>query len=144
MKKTNDEELAVQSLYNYVQFFNEKDKYKILNCLHFPHMAHSENNDPIIYKNKDELWEYLSFLYNKLETEEDWDHSTLDKAEIINSSKNAVQCSVEFNRRYKNKQSYASAVGIFTSTKKDGKWGLQLRTMIPSSGNVTLAGANTK
>ena len=44
MKKTNDEELAVQSLYNYVQFFNEKDKDKILNCLHFP-MAHSENND---------------------------------------------------------------------------------------------------
>ena len=107
-------------------------------------MAHSENNDPIIYKNKDELWEYLSFLYNKLETEEDWDHSTLDKAEIINSSKNAVQCSVEFNRRYKNKQSYASAVGIFTSTKRDGKWGLQLRIMIPSSGNVTLAGAKTK
>ena len=120
MKKTNDKELAVQSLYNYVQFFNEKDK------------------------NKDELWEYLSFLYNKLETEEDWNQSTLDKAEIINSSKNAVQCSVEFNRRYKNKQSYASAVGIFTSTKKDGKWGLQLRTMIPSSDNVTLAGANTK
>ena len=79
-----------------------------------------------------------------LENEEDWDHSTLDKAEIINSSKNAVQCSVEFNRRYKNKQSYASAVSIFTSTKKDGKWGLQLRTMIPSSGNVTLAGAKTK
>ena len=78
MKKTNDKELAVQSLYNYVQFFNEKDKDKILNCLHFPHMAHSENNDPIIYKNKDELWEYLSFLYNKLETEVDWDHSTLD------------------------------------------------------------------
>ena len=144
MKKTKDEELAVLSLYNYVQFFNEKDKDKILNCLHFPHMAHSENNDPIIYKNKDELWEYLSFLYNKLETEEDWDHSTLDKAEIITSSKNAVQCSVEFNRRYKNKQSYASAVGIFTSTKKDSKWGLQLRTMIPSSDNVTLAGANTK
>ena len=42
MKKTNDEELAVQSLYNYVQFFNEKDKEKILNCLHFPHMAHSK------------------------------------------------------------------------------------------------------
>ena len=57
-------------------------------------MAHSENNDPIIYKNKDELWEYLSFLYNKLENEEDWDHSTLYKAEIIKSSKNAVQSSV--------------------------------------------------
>ena len=33
MKKTNDEELAVQSLYNYVQFFNEKNKEKILNLI---------------------------------------------------------------------------------------------------------------
>ena len=69
---------------------------------------------------------------------------TLDKAEIIHSSKNAVQCSVEFNRRDKNKKSYAKAVGIFTSTKKYGKWGLQLRIMIPASGNETLAGANIK
>ena len=28
-----------------------------------------------------------------------------------------------------------------TSTKKNGKWGLQLRIMIPASGDVTLAGA---
>ena len=41
-------------------------------------------------------------------------------------------------------KSYAKAVGIFTSTKKNGKWGLQLRIMIPTSGNVTLAGANIK
>ena len=44
-------------------------------------------------------------------------------------------------RRDKNKKSYAKAVGIFTSTKKNGKWGLQLRIMIPASGDVTLAGA---
>ena len=44
-----------------------------------------------------------------------------------------------FNK--KNKKSYAKAVGIFTSTKKNGKWGLQLRIMIPASGDVTLAGA---
>ena len=80
-------------------------------------MAQSENNDPVIYNSKEEIWSYLSFLYKKLETEENWDHSTLDKAEIIHSSKNAVQCSVEFNRRDKNKKSYAKAVGIFTSTK---------------------------
>ena len=139
-----DDALAIQSLYSYVSLFNEKNKDKILDCLHFPHMAQSENNDPVIYKSKEEIWSYLSFLYKKLETEENWDHSTLDKAEIIHSSKNAVQCSVEFNRRDKDQKSYAKAVGIFTSTKKNGKWGLQLGIMIPASGNVTLAGANIK
>ena len=103
-EKNDDDKLAVQSLYNYVSLFNEKNKDKILDCLHFPHMAQSENNDPVIYNSKEEIWSYLSFLYKKLETEENWDHSTLDKVEIIHSSKNAVQCSVEFNRRDKNKK----------------------------------------
>ena len=118
---TDEEELAINSLNNFIQFFNEKDKNKILNCLHYPHMAQSENNDPKIYDNKEEMWKYISFLLNKLETEENWHKTTLDKVEVINSSNNAVQCNVEFNRRYENKESYAKAVGIWTATKKQGK-----------------------
>ncbi len=135
---TDEEELAINSLNNFIQFFNEKDKNKILNCLHYPHMAQSENNDPKIYDNKEEMWKYISFLLNKLETEENWHKTTLDKVEVINSSNNAVQCNVEFNRRYENKESYAKAVGIWTATKKQGKWGLQLRTMIPVSGKISI------
>ena len=51
-EKNDDDKLAVQSLYNYVSLFNEKNKDKILDCLHFPHMAQSENNDPVIYNIK--------------------------------------------------------------------------------------------
>ena len=74
-EKNDDDKLAVQSLYDYVSLFNEKNKAKILDCLHFPHMAQSENNDPVIYNNKEEIWSYLSFLYKKLETEKNWDRS---------------------------------------------------------------------
>ena len=137
-KRTDEEKLAIKSLHNFIQFFNKKDKDKILNSLHYPHMAQSENNDPKIYANKEEMWSYIGFLLNKLETEENWHKTTLDKVEVLNSSNNAVQCNVEFNRRYENKESYAKAVGIWTATKKQGKWGLQLRTMIPVSGKISI------
>ena len=137
-KDIEEKKLAVKSLHNFIEFFNDKDKDKILNCLHYPHMAQSENNDPKIYKNKEEMWGYIGFLLNKLETEENWKKTTLDKVEVVNSSNNAVQCNVEFNRRYENEESYAKAAGIWIATKKKGKWGLQLRTMITVSGKISI------
>ena len=129
----NTEKLAIQSLFDYIKNFNEMDKDIILNCLHFPHVAQSGENDPKVYKNKEEIWSYLGFLLEKLETEENWDHSTLDKVEVINSSEDVVHCNIEFNRRDKKNQSYAMAKGIFVATKKSGRWGLQMRIMMPAS-----------
>ena len=102
MLSSEEENKAVQCLYDFIYHFNNKDKSKILNCLHYPHMAQSDNNDPKIYKNQDEMWGYIGFLLNKLEKEENWNKSTLDKVEVINKSDNAVQCLVEFNRRLEN------------------------------------------
>ena len=129
----NTEKLAIQSLFDYIKNFNKKDKNKILDCLHFPHVAQSGQNEPKVYKNKEEIWSYLGFLLKKLETEENWDHSTLDKVEVINSSEDVVHCNIEFNRRYKNNKSYAKAIGIFVATKKSGRWGLQMRMMMPAT-----------
>lgn len=145
MRANDDEEkLAIQSLYDYIKNFNGKDKDKILDCLHFPHVAMSGKNDPKVYKNREEIWSYLGFLLEKLETEENWDHSTLDKVEVINSSVDIIQCNIEFNRRDKNDQSYAKAIGTFVATKKYGRWGLQMRIMMPASNDqkMLLAGEN--
>ena len=108
-------------------------------------MAQSDNNDPTIYKNEEEMWGYIGYLLNKLEKEENWNKSTLDKVEVINKSDNAVQCLVEFNRRLENNKSYATATGIWVATKKNGHWGLQIRAMIPTAGKISiLAGAKLK
>ena len=145
MLSIEEENRAVQSLYDFINYFNKKDKSKILNCLHYPHMAQSDNNDPTIYKNEAEMWGYIGFLLNKLEKEENWNKSTLDSVEVINKSENAVQCLVEFNRRLENNQSYATAKGIWIATKKKGHWGLQIRTMIPVAGKISiLAGAKLR
>ena len=145
MISTEEENKAVQCLHDFIYHFNKKDKSKILNCLHYPHMAQSDNNDPKIYKNEEEMWGYIGFLLKKLEKEENWNKSTLDRVEVINKSENAVQCLVEFSRRLENNQSYATAKGIWIATKKKGRWGLQIRTMIPVAGKISiLAGAKLK
>ena len=145
MLSAEEENKAIKCLYDFIYYFNKKDKSKILNCLHYPHMAQSDNNDPTIYKNENEMWGYIGFLLDKLEKEENWNKSTLDKVEVINKSENAVQCLVEFNRRLKNNKSYATARGIWVATKKRGHWGLQIRAMIPVAGKISiLAGAKLK
>ena len=55
MISTEEENRAVQCLHNFIYYFNKKDKSTILNCLHYPHMAQSDNNDPTIYKNEEEM-----------------------------------------------------------------------------------------
>ena len=88
------------------------------------------------------MWGYIGFLLKKLEKEENWNKSTLDKVKVINKSENAVQCLVEFNRRLENNESYATANGIWVATKKNDHWGLQIRAMIPKDGKISiLAGA---
>ena len=118
MISTEEENRAVQCLNDFICYFNKRDKSKILNCLHYPHMAQSDNNDPAIYKNEEEMWGYIGFHLNKLEKEENWNKSTVDKVEVINKSENAVQCLVEFNRRLKNNESYATATGIGLQQKR--------------------------
>ena len=86
MISTDEENSAVQCLHDFIYYFNKKDKSKILNCLHYPHMAQSDNNDPTIYKNEEEMWGYIGFLLKKLEKEENWNKSTLDKVCLLYTS----------------------------------------------------------
>ena len=87
MISTEEENRAVQCLHDFIYYFNKRDKSKILNCLHYPHMAQSDNNDPTIYKHKEEMWGYIGFLLKKLEKEENWNKSTLDKFKSLTSQK---------------------------------------------------------
>ena len=55
---------------------------------------------------------------------ENWDHSTLDKVEIIHSSKNTVQCSVEFKKEIRIKKVMQKQKLYLLQQKKFGKCGL--------------------
>ena len=132
---------GIKAFYNFIDAFNTVDKDKILNNLHFPHFTHSDGNETIKYEDGEAFWNVLEIQLYEMVHIEKWSFSTLDKCEIINQTKNTIQCHVEFNRRYENKESYGTAKGIWIVTLRDNRWALQIRSMIPVSGNISsLAG----
>ena len=134
---------GVSCLYKFIDAFNTAEKNNIITNLHFPHYVHSNGNEPVIYKNGEDLWKSLSIQLDTMIKVENWSFSTLDKCKIINKTDKTFQCEVEFNRRLINKKSYGSAKGIWISTFREGVWALQLRSMIPVSGTISsLAGTN--
>ena len=99
------------------------------------------NYETIKYEDGEAFWDVLEIQLYEMVHIEKWSFSTLDKCEIINETKNTIQCHVEFNRRYENKESYGTAKGIWIATLRDNRWALQIRSMIPVSGNISsLAG----
>ena len=137
----NTEHPGILALKNFINAFNTLEKDKIINNLHFPHFTHSDGNQPIKYENGEIFWNNLKIQLDEMVDKENWSFSTLDSCEVINETENTLQCLVEFNRRYKNKESYGKAKGLWIATLINKKWALQIRSMIPVSGNISsLAG----
>ena len=132
---------GIKASYSFIDAFNTVEKKNIIQNLHFPHVTHSNGNEPIIYKNGEIFWNSLKIQFDQMIKLEEWSFSTLDKCEIINETDKTLQCLVEFNRRTKNKKSYGTAKGIWVATLIDNIWALQIRSMIPVSGRISsLAG----
>ena len=137
----NTEHPGILALKNFINAFNTLEKDKIINNLHVPHFTHSDGTQPIKYENGEIFWNNLKIQLDEMVDKENWSFSTLDSCEVINETENTLQCLVEFNRRYKNKKSYGKAKGIWIATLINKKWALQIRSMIPVSGNISsLAG----
>ena len=139
----NIQHQGVTALYNFLDAFNSVEKNKIISNLHFPHFVHSNGNEIVIYNNGEDFWKSLKIQFDQMIKLEEWSYSTLDKCEIINETDKTLQCLVEFNRRTKNKKSYGTAKGIWVATLIENIWALQMRSMIPVSGKISVL-AGTK
>ena len=132
---------GIKAFYNFIDAFNSVDKNRIIKNLHFPHVTHSNGNEPVVYNDGDDFWKSLQIQFDQMIKLEKWSFSTLDKCEIINETDKTLQCLVEFNRRTIDKKSYGTAKGIWVSTLIGDMWALQIRSMIPVSGTISsLAG----
>ena len=139
----SDPNLVIQSLNQFIDAFNKFNKNQILSNLHFPHVTHSESNDPKVYETENEFWNFVSHQINEMKKLEGWSYSSLDKTEIINITNNTAHVLVEFSRRDSNGIAYGVAGGIWIVTKKNNKWALQARSVFPKSGKISyLAGQN--
>ena len=132
-----------QSLNNFIIAFNKFDKDEIISNLHFPHITHSDGNDPKIYLNGNDFWNFISIQITEMKEKENWSYSTLDYTKIINKIEKTAHVKVEFSRRTSSGKAYGIAAGLWIVTKKNGFWALQGRSVFRKSGKISfLAGQN--
>jgi hypothetical protein len=137
----SDAKPALEALHKFIDAFNRVDKNEIVSTLHFPHAVHSDGNDPIVYLNGEEFWDFLGPQFSNMKELEGWAYSTLDLTEIVNATPNTVHVLIEFSRRNAAGDAYGVARGVWVVTKKDERWALQVRSSVPMSGKINaLAG----
>ena len=139
----SEDTLIIESLSNFIVAFNKFNKDDILSNLHFPHITHSDGNDPKIYQNGEEFWNFVSVQITQMKERENWSYSTLDYTKIINKTQKTAHVNVQFSRRTSSGKAYGVAAGLWIVTKKNRLWALQGRSVFPVSGKISyLAGQN--
>ena len=70
--------------------------------------------------------------FDALAEREGWHHSIIDFTNMVGSSPDKVHFDVQFKRYHEDGTAYSMMRGIWIIAKKDGKWGVQMRSFLPS------------
>jgi len=70
--------------------------------------------------------------FDAIAKSEGWHHSTLDFTNMVGASPDKVHFDVQFKRYHEDGTAYSRARGIWIIAKKNGKWGVQMRSFLPS------------
>jgi hypothetical protein len=72
--------------------------------------------------------ERLTFDFEAMKKNQDWVKSTMDSHEVTMVFPDKVHFRIVFSRHNSKGERYLTMEGIYIATKKDGKWGLQVRS----------------
>jgi len=123
--KTTEEETieeAWASIENFFVAFNNEDNDSLQEHMTFPHMFLNRNGSVSI---SEERWE---MNFEAIKERQDWVKSTLDSHEVTMVFPDKVHFKIVFGRVNSKGEKYYAKEGIYIATKKDDKWGLQVRS----------------
>ena len=121
----NEEENIKQAwaaIENFFVAFNNEDNDAMHPYMTFPHMFLSRNGSVSI---QEERW---SMNFDRMKESQDWVKSTLDSREATMVYADKVHFKITFSRHNSKGERYHVQEGIYIVTRKDGKWGLQVRS----------------
>jgi len=103
--------------------FNAEDDGLIREALHFPHVRLASGTVRVI-----ETPESFRTPFALLKQREGWQHSTLDRAEVIHEGADKVHFDVAFSRYASDGTCYATHQAVWVVTRIEGRWGIQARS----------------
>lgn len=113
---------AWASIENFYEAFNNEDNDAMQKYMTFPHIFLSRNGSASV---EPERW---TMNFDRMKQSQDWVKSTLDSQEVTMVFPDKVHFKITFSRHNAKGEKYMTQQGIYIATKKDNKWGLQVRS----------------
>lgn len=103
--------------------FNARDDEAQRLTMHFPHVRLASGRVRLVERAED-----FATPFDRLAEAEGWDHSTLDRCEVVHAGSEKVHFDVTFSRYKADRERYATHRSLWVMTKLDGRWGVQARS----------------
>jgi hypothetical protein len=127
MKESEIESEARKPIDDFFAALNAKNIEGIRKTLHYPHMQIAGNQVSIL--NEPELFQ---IDFESLATE-GWTYSTLDSCAMRQNCNEKVHFEIQMSMHQANNSRYATFQALWIVTWKEGKWGIQCRSIFPSN-----------
>ena len=113
---------ARRAMEEFYRVFNEADNEALQQYMNFPHVFLSRNGRVLI---SEERW---TIDFDRMREREGWSSSTLDSVEAGLIMVDKVHFNIVFSRHRADGTVYRTVPGMWIVTKKDGRWGVQVRS----------------
>jgi hypothetical protein len=127
MKESEREAEARRPIDDFFAALNARNLEACRNALHYPHIQIA-GNDLSILNDPDSFQIDFPLLAG-----EGWTHSTLDSCEMRQNCDEKVHFEVQLSMHKANDARYATYQALWIVTKKDDSWGIQCRSIFPST-----------
>jgi len=127
---TSEAEAAAKKLIDdFFVAFNAEDNDALQKIANYPHSFLLDNGRIITADSADAL----VMNFEGMKEREGWHHSTLDAYKVCQSSPEKVHVELTFSRHREDGTNYWTVPALWIVTKQDGKWGIQIRSLMPAT-----------
>lgn len=123
------EAAARAALDEYLTAWNAADNEAIARSSQFPRLSIGPAGQVVVRQGPDEI----ETDFELLRQAEGWDHTTFDLIQAVHVSPDKVHYRVVASRRRSDGSAYRTGPALYFVTRQNGRWGLQLQSILPPS-----------
>lgn len=127
MKESEIEAAARKPIDDFFAALNARDVESCRNALHYPHIQIAGNEVSVL-----DQPELFQIDFQSLAAD-GWSHSTLDSCAMRQNCGEKVHFEIQMSMHQANNSRYATFQALWIVLRKEGKWGIQCRSIFPSS-----------
>ena len=126
MKESEIESEARKPIDDFITALNAKDIESGRKTLHYPHIQIAGNEVSILNEPESFQIDFQALAA------EGWSYSTLDSCAMRQSCNEKAHFEIQMSMHLANNARYATFQALWIVTRKEGKWGIQCRSIFPS------------